>query len=121
VKAKEITGSVILKGVNFKTGSAELTFESGAILDEVVTSLQAYPDVCIEIRGHTDDVGPRVKNKELSLARANSVKAYFVSKGIASNRIKTDGFGPKQPSASNKTDEGRAQNRRIEMYRVSCQ
>ncbi|OGJ88324.1 MAG: hypothetical protein A2268_05440 [Candidatus Raymondbacteria bacterium RifOxyA12_full_50_37] len=120
VKAKAIESKVTLSGVNFMTGSAELTYESGSILDEVVTSLNAYPDVCIEIRGHTDNVGSRVKNKDLSLNRANSVKAYLVSKGVAPTRVKTDGFGPKQPIASNTTEDGKAKNRRIEMYRINC-
>jgi len=120
VKAAEIRASVVLEGVNFMTGSSELTFESGAVLDKVVESLTAYPDVCIEIRGHTDNLGGRKKNQRLSQDRAGSVKSYLVSKGIAPNRIRAMGFGQKQPIASNTTDEGKAKNRRIEMYRVNC-
>ncbi len=120
VKTKEIESKMVLEGVNFKTNSADLTFESGAILDKIIESLVAYPDVCVEIRGHTDNVGPRVKNRQLSEDRANSVKSYMVSKGVDQRRIKTIGMGPDAPIASNAKAEGRAKNRRIEMTKISC-
>ena len=120
-KTAEIKGTIVLEGVNFKTGSAELTYESGTVLDKVVESMSAYPDVCIEIRGHTDNSGLRKKNQELSQERAASVRLYILSKGIAPNRIKALGMGSKQPIASNTTEEGKAKNRRIEMYRINCQ
>ncbi|MFH0921649.1 MAG: OmpA family protein [Fibrobacterota bacterium] len=120
IKAKEIESRVVLEGVNFKTNSTELTFESGAVLDKVVESMTAFPDVCIEIRGFTDNVGQRVKNKELSQGRAESVKAYLMSKSVDPRRIATIGRGQEDPIASNNKADGRAKNRRIEMYRVKC-
>ncbi|MCG3189294.1 MAG: Outer membrane porin F [Burkholderiaceae bacterium] len=65
--------------------------------------------------GHTDNVGSDSYNQKLSVARAESVKAYLVSKGIEKNRVYTEGKGKKQPVADNKTAEGRAKNRRVEI------
>jgi len=65
--------------------------------------------------GHTDSIGSDAYNQKLSVRRAESVKAYMVSKGIAANRIYTEGKGEKQPVASNKTKDGRAKNRRVEI------
>lgn len=110
--------ALVLQGVNFKTGSAELTPESSAILDEVVEGLNAHPEVEIEIRGYTDDVGRAAANQKLSEQRANSVRQYLIDKGIAANRLTAVGLGEENPVASNATPEGRAQNRRIEFYRT---
>jgi OOP family OmpA-OmpF porin len=65
--------------------------------------------------GHTDSVGSEAYNQKLSLRRAEAVKAYLVSKGIEANRVYTEGKGTKQPVADNKTTEGRAKNRRVEI------
>ena len=65
--------------------------------------------------GHTDSVGPDAYNQKLSIARSEAVKAYLVSKGIEKNRVYTEGKGEKQPVADNKTTEGRAKNRRVEI------
>ncbi len=116
-KVKEIV-NVVLRGVNFKTGSAELTFESNQVLDGVVEQLKAYPEVEIEIRGHTDNVGSEKTNQKLSEKRAQSVVNYFVSKGIAAKRMKAVGMGESKPIASNRSASGREENRRIEMYRI---
>lgn len=110
--------NVTLKGVNFKTASAELTFESYGALDGIVDQLKAYPEVKIEIHGHTDNVGPDKANQILSEQRAQSVVNYFINKGIETTRMRAIGFGESKPLADNKTADGRSQNRRIEMYRV---
>jgi len=107
-----------LKGVNFETGSAELTPESFAILDEVIPGLKDNPEVMIEIRGYTDSQGAAAANQRLSERRAKAVMQYLIDHGIEASRLRAVGFGEKDPVASNETPEGRAQNRRIEMVRI---
>lgn len=109
---------LILNGVTFKTGSAELTDEALIVLNDVIESLSYYTAVELEIQGHTDNTGSEELNQELSKNRAESVKAYLVSKGIAESRLTTAGFGPSRPVASNDTPDGRAQNRRIEFVKT---
>jgi outer membrane protein OmpA-like peptidoglycan-associated protein len=108
---------LVLKGVFFKTNSAELTPESLPTLDKLAEQLTTFPEVKLEVQGHTDNVGPAAKNKKLSAKRAESVVAYLVSKGIAKDRLKAFGYGPEKPMGDNKTEEGRAQNRRVELLR----
>jgi outer membrane protein OmpA-like peptidoglycan-associated protein len=107
----------VLDGVNFKSGSAEITEDSYLILTEVVDQLKAFPDAKFLIVGHTDSQGNDKKNMKLSLARANSVKDFLIENGIEGSRLTTDGKGETKPIASNRTREGRAKNRRIEFYR----
>lgn len=107
---------VVLKGVNFEFNKATLTNESETILTMAYNALVANPDVQVEISGHTDDVGSQQYNQELSLKRAQAVKNWLVQQGIASNRMKAVGKGENEPVASNATDAGRAENRRIEFY-----
>jgi OOP family OmpA-OmpF porin len=75
----------------------------------------ANPSVKIEIGGHTDATGARATNLRLSLGRAMAVRAYLVSKGISPDRLVARGYGPDKPIADNKSVEGRAQNRRVEL------
>jgi outer membrane protein OmpA-like peptidoglycan-associated protein len=111
--------AVVLEGVFFMTGSAELTPESQSTLDKVVRTLRDNPEIEVEIRGYTDNTGPYEYNLTLSQQRADSVKQYLVDNGIAEYRIGTKGFGPENPVASNDTREGRAKNRRIEFFRLN--
>ena len=106
---------ITLKGVNFKSASAELTSDSLPILDEAATALKRHPDIDIEVGGHTDSAGSAVMNKVLSQKRATSVMSYLVSKGISSSKITAKGYGEEVPIADNKTDKGRATNRRVEL------
>ena len=76
----------------------------------------ANPNVRVVITGHTDNVGGQKFNQTLSLKRAQAVKNWLVKKGIPSNRMRTVGRGQNEPVASNDTDEGRAENRRMEFY-----
>lgn len=108
--------TVVLKGVSFEFNKATLTNESETILTRAYNALVANPDVQVEISGHTDNVGSEQYNQVLSLKRAQAVKNWLVQKGIASNRMKTVGKGENEPVASNATDTGRAENRRIEFY-----
>jgi outer membrane protein OmpA-like peptidoglycan-associated protein len=118
-KPKEIQrGKMILRGVNFESGSAALTPDSYPILDQVYESMVAYPEVKVEIRGYTDNRGSYELNLDLSRRRAETVMNYLVNRGIDTGRIKAKGFGPADPIASNNTESGRAQNRRIEFQRV---
>ncbi len=106
---------LILRGVNFDFDKATLTPDARTILDQVASALQARPDIKVEIDGHTDGKGSVPYNQKLSERRAASVKAYLVGKGVATDRMTTAGFGKSRPIADNKTDEGRAINRRVEL------
>jgi outer membrane protein OmpA-like peptidoglycan-associated protein len=110
--------SIVLAGVVFKTGSAEISPASEEILTKAFNTLNQNPKIGVEIRGYTDITGSRAKNMKLSRARAESVKAWLVERGVAPTRITTKGFGPDNPIAPNTTTEGRQKNRRIEFYRV---
>ena len=100
--------------VNFAFNSAELTSSAKTNLDKLATVLINNPDTNLNIYGHTDNKGTAQVNQKISENRANSVKNYLISKGIASSRMITMGRGFSEPIASNDTDAGRAQNRRVE-------
>jgi len=89
--------------------------EGKAKLDDLVSKVKAINLEVIIAVGHTDSVGGDAYNQKLSVSRAEAVKAYLVSKGIEKNRVYTEGKGEKQPVADNKTAEGRAKNRRVEI------
>jgi outer membrane protein OmpA-like peptidoglycan-associated protein len=116
---KPIEKEFILKGVHFESSSAALTPDSYPVLDEVIRSLLAYPEVNVEIRGYTDSQGPASFNLDLSGRRADSVKQYLVNAGIDPARVVTKGFGEADPIADNNSPQGRAQNRRIEFRRLN--
>ncbi|NOT60245.1 MAG: OmpA family protein [Acidobacteria bacterium] len=107
-------------GVTFDTGKATLTPPSRAALDALADRLVHTPSERIyEITGHTDNVGNEPFNQKLSRARAETVKAFLVRKGIAPERLLTRGLGSLAPKAENTTLEGREQNRRIEISQVA--
>jgi outer membrane protein OmpA-like peptidoglycan-associated protein len=110
--------SIVLEGVYFATGSANLTQNSRAILDQVFRTLRDNEKIEVEIQGHTDNTGGYQLNMRLSKQRADAVKLYLINRGIDAARIRTEGFGPDKPIAPNSTREGRAKNRRIEFYRI---
>jgi OmpA-OmpF porin, OOP family len=89
--------------------------EAKAKLDDLVSKTKAVNLEVIIAVGHTDNVGTDAYNQKLSVARAEAVKAYLVSTGVEKNRVYTEGKGEKQPIADNKTAEGRAKNRRVEI------
>ena len=111
--------TLILEGVNFETGQSTLTPESETILNGVAESLVANDTIRVQVTGHTDITGGLALNRRLSRARAEAVRAYLVSRGVAEDRLTARGFGPDQPIASNRTAEGRAQNRRVELTRLN--
>jgi OOP family OmpA-OmpF porin len=99
----------------FDFDKATLKPAGKAKLDDLVGKVKGINLEVIIAVGHTDNVGSDVYNQKLAVKRAESVKAYLVSKGIEKNRIYTEGKGEKQPVADNKTSEGRAKNRRVEI------
>lgn len=100
--------------VLFDFNQSSLTDDARSNLDKIITVLHKYPDTNIEIQGHTDSVGSDSYNQGLSVKRAKSVFKYLKSKDIADARLTTRGFGEGAPKYSNETDDGRAQNRRVE-------
>lgn len=106
---------VEIEGVNFEPNSFELTEQSKVILDEAIVTISASPELHIEVQAHTDYKGSGEANLELSEQRALSVKAYLVSKGVNESQLTAKGYGETQPIADNKTAEGRAKNRRVEL------
>ncbi len=109
---KAFTGAI--KGINFATASAQITPKSFPVLDSAVKVLNDYPSLRIRIEGHTDNVGKPETNKMLSQNRAEAVKNYLISKGVSGDRLQTVGEGDAKPVQENKTEAGRAANRRIE-------
>ncbi|OHE62340.1 MAG: hypothetical protein A2X71_06540 [Thiobacillus sp. GWE1_62_9] len=106
---------LVLEGVNFDFDKSTLRQEDIAIIDRDVTSLDTWGNVNIEVAGHTDSRGSDAYNMKLSQERAEAVRNYLISKGIAADRLTAKGYGESQPVADNATDEGRAQNRRVEL------
>ena len=99
----------------FDFNKSALKAEGRAKLDDLVGKIKGISLEVIIAVGHTDSVGSDAYNQKLSVKRAESVKAYLVTKGIEKNRVYTEGKGEKQPVADNKTAEGRAKNRRVEI------
>ena len=114
----KIGAPVILEGINFESSKAGITSNSEKTLRDILKTLQTYPDIYIEISGYTDNSGSAKLNQKLSQERADSVKDWLISHGIASTRITAKGYGSDKPIVSNKTPEGRAKNRRIEFTRT---
>lgn len=109
---------VRLEGANFATGSSKLLKTADVKLNEVVNAAKQYPEVQLEVSGHTDNRGKKAMNEKLSKNRAAAVKAYLVKHGVAADRIVTAGYADTQPIADNKTAKGRAANRRVEVHYV---
>ncbi|MBM4398026.1 MAG: OmpA family protein, partial [Deltaproteobacteria bacterium] len=120
-KLIEITDKMIVlkEKVYFAFGKATIKKESHPLLNEVAQALKDHPTFTIRIEGHTDSVGKPASNRKLSQARADSVRKYLVSKGIAGSRLTAIGHGQDRPIDDNSTDAGRAINRRVEFHIVN--
>ena len=107
-----------VSSIEFETGKAALTKNAKLILDRVAEILKKYSSYHIQIQGHTDNTGTYEINKPLSEARAEAVKKYLVTKGIAADRMTTVGFADTKPVADNGTPEGKRKNRRVEFILI---
>ena len=114
----ETKGEVTLYGVNFDFNKATLRPGSEKVLLEAVKVLQSLPEIQVEIQGHTCDIGGRAYNLRLSQARAETVKNFLVQHGVEESRLSPKGYGMDQPVASNATEDGRAQNRRVVFKKI---
>ena len=102
-------------GILFNTGKADLSTSSITALTKFAKTLMDYPDTDVMIYGHTDNTGSDAINQPLSENRANAVKAFLVAQGVVSSRLTTQGMGSTSPVATNDTEAGRTQNRRVEI------
>ena len=103
--------------INFDTGKSNIKPESLAIIGQIAALLQAHPELKVSIEGHTDNVGTPQSNKVLSTQRAKSVLNAVAQKGIAVARLTALGWGQEKPIADNRSEEGKAKNRRVEIVK----
>ena len=117
----EVTAEVIKelnnfsKAILFNSGKATIRPESNLKLEEIVKVMNNFSTANFVLEGYTDSTGSVVKNLQLSKDRAAAVKEYLVANGINADRLSSEGYGIEKPIASNKTEAGRAQNRRVEI------
>ncbi len=102
--------------ISFATGRSDINSSFAPILGQFASSLNQNPVTTVTIIGHTDNTGSDAVNNPLSIERANSTRNYLVSRGVAAQRIATDGRGEREPIADNNTNDGRSKNRRVEIY-----
>ena len=111
-------GFVATTGILFDFGQATIKPESTPTLNEVVDMMEDHGDLRLRIEGHTDNVGSDDANRTLSERRAAAVRQYLIARGVDDGRLTTAGLGEERPRSSNDTDEGRAENRRVEFHRL---
>ena len=100
--------------IRFESGKADISTDSAGLLDRLIETALRCPNATIEIAGHTDSAGDETANQALSEKRAQAVADYLVKAGLSASRFTPVGYGSAQPVASNETEEGKAQNRRID-------
>lgn len=101
--------------ITFATGRSEIRSDFYSVLDSVAIVLKEFDKTAIKVSGHTDSTGGAQLNQTLSEQRASSVSNYLVNQGIPAGRVQSVGYGPRYPIASNQSDSGRQQNRRVEL------
>lgn len=117
-KALDANGSVAIHGILFDTAKSTIKPDSEKVLQTIGDVLKANAALKLEIQGHTDNVGQKAANQTLSQQRAEAVRQYLITKfGIAAARLTAAGFGDTKPVAPNTTEEGRTQNRRVELVK----
>jgi outer membrane protein OmpA-like peptidoglycan-associated protein len=122
ITANEILDSLNSKGfialdIRFDTGQATIKPESKPIVEQIAAALQDNPALKVSVEGHTDNTGTPQGNKTLSMKRAEAVVAALVQAGIATGRLSAAGWGQEKPVADNRSEEGRAKNRRVEVVK----
>ncbi len=115
----ERDGRARLDGINFDFNSNVIRAESKPLLDSVAAILKEHDDWQVTLEGHTDNIGGSGFNKELSTRRAAAVKAYLAGAGVSEARLASAGFGFEKPVATNDTQTGRAENRRVEIVKTA--
>lgn len=113
--ATDVPKRFVFDHLNFESSTTQLTTDSNGTVTQLVRVMACYPNMTVELDGHTDSTGDAEANRALSLDRANAVRDLLVQGGIDASRITTAGFGQDRPIASNDTEEGRAKNRRTEL------
>jgi outer membrane protein OmpA-like peptidoglycan-associated protein len=103
--------------VNFDTGKSTITPDSAATLDSAAAALKAAADLKVEVAGHTDNVGTPEANLKLSQDRAQAVMTALTERGIRTDRLTAKGYGQTAPVADNRSEDGRAKNRRVELVK----
>ena len=106
---------IVLRGVNFDFDKAKIRPDAEPILDEAADILKQNPNVTVEVNGYCDIIGTEEYNMKLSRRRSAAVAKYLGAKGIAADRLETHGYGKTNFVATNKTKDGRQQNRRVEL------
>ncbi len=109
---------IVLEGITFATGKSDITPESARVLEGALKTMTIYPEIIVEVSGHTDDVGGSVSNQKLSQRRADSAREWLILRGVDPNRIFSKGYGEENPIVLNTTKENRRGNRRIEFKRI---
>lgn len=117
-KELDSAGHVAIYGIYFDFDKSNLKPGSEKMLIEMVKLMKNYPDLKVEIQGHTDSIGTKEYNLNLSERRAKTVKSFLVLYGVDPARMTTKGYGLSNPVASNKTEEGKALNRRVELKKL---
>ena len=114
----ELPKTFVFDHLNFDSATTQLTPESNPTVTNLIAIMKCYPNMQVQLEGHTDSTGDPAANKTLSINRANAIRDLLVQAGVDTGRITTEGYGADRPIASNDTEDGRAKNRRTELVVV---